>query len=98
MSRPAGAIALVDEGEDRNLALSAHLEELERLRLDALRPVENHHRRIGGRENPVGVLAEITVAWRVEQVEHVVPVVELERCRGDRDPALLFELHPVRGG
>ena len=38
------------------------------------------------------------MAGRVEQVHDAVPVRELEHGRGDRDAALLLELHPVRGG
>ena len=37
------------------------------------------------------------MAGCVEQVHDAVPVRELEHGRGDRDAALLLELHPVRG-
>ena len=46
----------------------------------------------------VGVLAEVLVAGRVEQVDHVVAVGHLHHARRDRDAALLFDLHPVAGG
>ena len=44
----AGAVPLVDEGDQRQPAGPAHLEQLERLRLDALGRVEHHDRAVGG--------------------------------------------------
>ena len=73
----------------------AHLEELDRLRLDALCRVDHHHRRIDGREHAVGVLGKILVSRRVEQVDRMAGVLELHHRRRDRDAALLFDLHPV---
>ena len=84
--------------EQRQLALAADLEQLERLGLDALGGVEHHHRGVGGGQHPVGVLGEVAVAGGVEQVDDAVAVGELQHGRGDRDAALLLELHPVGGG
>ena len=78
-------------------ALAAHVEQLERLGLDALGGVEHHHRGVGGGEHAVGVLGEVPVTRGVEQVDHVIAVRELQHGRRDRDAALLFEGHPVRG-
>ena len=47
-------------------------------------------------QRAVGVLAEILVARRVEQVEGAPPILEGHHRGGDRDPALLLDLHPVR--
>ena len=44
----AVAVHLVDEGEDRDAAQAADLEELARLRLDALGGVDQHHGAVGG--------------------------------------------------
>ncbi len=76
-------------------ARAADLEELQRLGLDALGGVEHHHHGIDSRQHAVGVLREVAVARRVEQVHDVVAVRELHHGRTDRDAALLFELHPV---
>ena len=81
----AGPVPLVDEGEQRQAPLAAHLEQLERLRLDALGRVEHHDRGVGGGEHPVGVLGEVAVAGGVEQVDDVVAVRELQHRRRDRD-------------
>ena len=85
----AGPVPLVDEGEQRQAAGPAHLEQLERLRLDALGRVEHHDRGVGGGQHPVGVLGEVAVARGVEQVERresrygncsTVEVIEMPRC------------------
>ena len=54
--------------------------------------------RVGGGERAVGVLAEVVVAGRVEQVDATARVLELQHARRDRDAALLLHLHPVAGG
>ena len=92
------AVHLVDEGEDRDAALAADVEQLARLRLDSIRRVDDHHGAVGGGEGAVGVLAEVLVAGRVQQVDLPPLVGKLEDGRGDRDAALLLHRHPVRGG
>ena len=92
----AGPVPLVDERDHRDAAGAADLEQLQRLRLHALGRVEQHDRAVDRGQHPVGVLGEVGVAGRVEQVDHVVAVVEPQRGRGDRDAALLLHLHPVR--
>ena len=92
------AVQLVDEGDDRDAAHAADLEELDRLRLDALDAVDEHDGRVGRRERAVGVLAEVVVAGRVEQVHAAARVLELQHAGGDGDAALALDLHPVAGG
>ncbi len=88
-------VQLVDEGQYWQPARPAHLEQLERLRLDPLGCVEHHHDAVDCEERPVGVFAEVLVAGRVEQ-RHVVPVeLELERGSADGDAPLLLHFHPV---
>ena len=89
-------IALVHEGENRNAAPLAHFKELARLRLDALTCVDDHDRGVDGGEHAIGVFAEILVARRIEEIDAVAVVVELQNRRRNRDAALLLELHPVR--
>ena len=59
--------------------------------------VEHHHDGVDAGEHAVRVLGEVLVAGRVEQVDDVVAVGELQHRRADRDAALALELHPVRG-
>ena len=89
-------IALVHEGENRNAAPLAHFKEFARLRLDALACVDDHDRGVDGGEHAIGVFAEILVAGRIEEIDAVAVVVELQNRRRNRDAALLLELHPVR--
>ena len=96
--RAAEAVQLVDEGRDRHAAHPTDLKELDRLRLDALDAVDEHDGRVRGGEGPVGVLAEVVVAGRVEQVHATARVLELQDAGGDRDAALALDLHPVAGG
>ena len=91
-----GTVVLVEERQHRQAAAPAHLEQLERLGLDALGAVEHHHHGVDAGEHPVGVLGEVLVAGRVEEVDHVVAVGELQHGRADRDAPLALQLHPVR--
>ena len=90
------AVQLVDEGDDRNVAQAADLEQLQRLRLDALGGVQHHDGAVGGGQGAIGVFREILVARRVQQVEHLAVVLERHDRGGDGDAALLLDLHPVR--
>jgi hypothetical protein len=94
----ARAVALVHEGEDRNPAFFADIEQLARSLLDSAAVVEEHDSAVGGDERAIGVLREILVAGRVEQVDVVSIVLELHHAGGNGDPALLLELHPVGSG
>jgi hypothetical protein len=96
--RPAFAVELVDEGQDRRVAQAADVQELDGLGFDAVHRVDHHHRRVDGGQGAVGVFGEVLVARRVEQVDHALAVGELHHRAGDRDAALLFQFHPVRGG
>ena len=89
-------VHLVDEGDDGDVAQAADLEQLQRLRLDALGGVEHHHRAVGGGQGAVGVLAEVLVAGRVQQVEEQVLMLEGHHRGGDRNAPLPLDLHPVR--
>ncbi len=94
---PPRPVHLVDEGEDRDAPHAAHLEQLAGLGFKALGGVLEHHRVVGGGQGAVGVLREVLVAGGVEQVDRAAVVVELQHGGGDRDAALLLQLHPVGG-
>src|SRR5262249_25503902 len=64
------AVHLVDEGEDGYVAQPADLEQLAGARLDALGGVDHHDGGIDRGERAVGVLGEVLVAGRIQQVEH----------------------------
>ena len=92
------AVHLVDEGDDRDVAQAADLEQLARARLDALGGVDHHHRRIDGGEGAVGVLGKVLVAGRVEQIEDAAGVFEGHDRGHDRNAALALDPHPVGAG
>ena len=89
------AVDLVDEGDDRDVAQPADLEELSGLALDALRRVDHHDGGIDRGQRAVGVLGEILVAGRVEEVEDEPVALEAHDGGGDRDAALALDRHPV---
>src|SRR5947209_333518 len=92
------AVELVDEGDDRHVAQAADLEQLAGLGLDPLGGVDDHDGRVHGGQGAVGVLAEVLVAGGVQQVEGAAFVLEGHHRGGDRDAALLLDLHPVGAG
>ena len=92
------AVHLVDEGDDRDVAQAADLEQLAGARLDALRGVDHHDGGIDRRQRPVGVLGEVLVARRVEEVEDATAVFEGHDRGHDRDAALALDAHPVGAG
>ena len=92
------AVHLVDEGEDRDVAQAADLEQLAGARLDALGGVDHHHRGVDRGQRAVGVLGEILVARRVQQVEHAAGVLEGHHRGHHGNAALALDAHPVRAG
>jgi hypothetical protein len=70
-------------------------EQLARLLLDTLPVVEQHDGAVRGDQRAVRILREVLVPGRVQQVDPVTVVVELQHARRDRDAALLLQLHPV---
>ena len=91
-------IELVDEADDRDMPHAADFEKFSRLRLDAFRAVEHHHRAVGRGERAVSVFAEVFVAGRVEKIETTTFVLELQNGRRDGDAARLLHGQPVGGG
>ena len=92
------AVHLVDEGDDRDVAQPADLEQLARARLDALGGVDHHDRGIDRGQRAIGVFGEVLVAGRVEQVEDAVGIFEGHHRGDDGNAALALDAHPVRTG
>ena len=92
----AFAIHLVAECQDRQIAQTADLEQLLGLALNAFGTIDHHDRGIHGSECPVGILREVLVARRVDQIEPKIFVFERHGRGGDRDAAILFHLHEIR--
>jgi len=73
------------------------VKELDGLRLNALCRVDEHHRAVRGDERAVGILGEVLVARRIQNIDVEAVVIELHDRRRDGNAALLFDLHPVGG-
>src|SRR5439155_2912008 len=76
----------------------APLEQLPGLLLDAARRVEHHDCAVDRGQRAIGVLAEILVAGRVQQIVDAAVMLEGHHRRADRDAALALDRHPVRAG
>ena len=80
--------------------VGGEVEVRQRLRLDALRGVDDEHGALAGRQRARHLVGEVDVARRVDEVERVLlavarPVEQAHRVRLDRDPALALEIHRV---
>ena len=96
VKRVAGlAVHLIDEGKNWDISHDADLEKLAGLRLYPFCRVDHHNSRIRRHQGAVGVLRKILMPRGVEDVDTEAVVIELHNRRGDRNPALLFNLHPV---
>ena len=79
LKRVAGlAVHLVDEGEDRDVAQRADLEQLDGLGLNALGGVNDHDGGVRRHQGAVGILTEVLVAGRVQNVDALALIVELQ--------------------
>ena len=94
----AVAITLIDEGEDRRATQLTDVEQLACALFDALAVIEQHDRAVRRDERAIRIFGEVFVARRIQQVQLVAEVLELQHGARHRDTALLLELHPVRGG
>ena len=95
-----GEIDLVDDGNDLEVVLEREIHIRDRLRLDALRRVDDENRSFACRKGAADLVGEVHMPGRVDEIEFVfLSVVRLvEHAHGmglDRDAAFLFEIHGV---
>ncbi len=93
-------VDLVDDRDDLEVVLDRQVRIGERLRLDALRSVDEQQRALARRQRPGHLVGKVDVPRRVDQVEDIhLPVVGLvgqpDRVRLDGDAALALEVHAV---
>ena len=94
----AFAVHLVAEGQDRQVAHPANLEQLPGLGFHALGTVDHHDGGIDGGEGAVGVFGKVAVTGGVDQIEPPLTVIVAHRGGGDGDAAFLFQLHVIGPG
>ena len=92
-------VDLVEDRDDREVLLQRQVEVRQRLRLDALRGVDEQDRALARLQRPAHLVGEVDVAGGVDQVQHVVGVTHPPRqphvLRLDGDAALALDVHAV---
>ena len=63
-----------------------------------LRAVDDHQRRVDRGQRAVGILGEVLVTGRVEQIDDAAIEGKLHHRGGNGDAALLLQAHPIGGG
>ena len=96
----AGQVDLVDHRHDLEAAVDREIGVGQRLRLDALRGVDEQQRAFAGGQRPRHLVREVDVAGRVDQVEDVGlavlgRVVQAHGVRLDGDAPLPLQVHAV---
>ncbi len=71
-----GQVDLVQHRDDVQVAVQRQIEVRKRLRLDALRGVDQQHRALARLQRPRHLVGEVDVARRVDQVKHVVSAID----------------------
>ena len=59
------------------MAHNANLEKLDRLRLDTLRTIDDHDRRIGCHQSTVGILREILMSRCIQDIDAKSLIIKL---------------------
>ena len=93
-------IDLVDHRHDRQTLFVGEVDVGHRLRLDALRRIDDEECAFTGRQAARNLVGEVHVTRRVEQVKRVLPAIfrriaHRHRMRLDRDSALPFQIHRI---
>ena len=94
-----GQVNLVEHGDDGQIMVDGHVQVGQRLRLDALRRVDEQHRALACGQRARHLIREIHVAGGVDHAERVLGALEGPRhahgLRFDGDAALLLDVHAV---
>ena len=96
----ARQVDLVDDGDDFESAVHREIGVRERLRLDALRRVDDKNRALASRERTRDLVVEVDVTGGVDQVEQVLVAVvgvvdDADGARLDGDASFALQLHIV---
>ena len=99
LGRGGGKVDLVDDRDDREVARHRQVRIGDRLRLHALRAVDDEHRTLARLERARDLVGEVDVARRVDEVELVLlalpGVAHGDGAGLDGDPALALKVHRV---
>ena len=94
-------VDLVQYRDDCEVAIQRQVQVGQRLRLDALRGVDQQHRALARLQRPRHLVGEVDVARGVDQMQDVIcrsPDIPRQPhvLRLDRDAAFAFDVHPVQ--
>ena len=90
-----GQVDLVERGDDREVVLHRLVAVRERLRLDALRRVDEQDHALARGEAAAHLVAEVDVAGRVDQVDDVAVPLQADVLGLDRDAPFALDVHRV---
>ena len=92
-------VDLVEHRDDGEVVVHRQVQIRQRLRLDALRGIDEQHRPLARLQRTAHLVGEVDVSGCVDQVDDVVLVTDLPRqpnvLRLDGDATLAFDIHPV---
>ena len=88
-------VHLIDEHDHRGLTHTADLHQLTGLRLHTLGNVDHDDDAIHRRQGAEGVLREVLVTRRIQDVDLMIRIIKRHHRRSDRDTTLFLNLHPV---
>ena len=96
----ARQVNLVDDRDNLEVVLERHVDVRERLRLDALRRIDDEQSALAGREAARDLIGEVDMARRIDEVELILLavlalVVQPHCLRLDGDAALALDVHVV---
>jgi hypothetical protein len=96
----AGKVDLVQHRDDFEPGIEREEQVRQRLRLDALRRVDDQDRSLAGGERTRNLVGEVDVSRRVDEVQLVLlpilrRVLHAHRVQLDRDPALTLQIERV---
>ena len=90
-----GQVDLVERGDDREVVFHRLVAVRQRLRLDALRRVDEEDHALARGQAAAHLVAEVDVAGRVDQVHDVAVPLEADVLRLDRDAPFPLDVHRV---
>ena len=88
-------VNFVDERKDGDTPFFTNAEELFRLRFDAFSNVNQHDGAVGCHERAVRIFTEVLMARRIEDIDMMTFIIELQNRAGNGNTTLFFDFHPV---
>lgn len=92
------AVHFVDEDDDGGIAHPTDFHQSLCLFFHAFHAVDDQDNTVNGSERAIGVLGEVFVSGRIQDVDPLFFVVECHHRGGHRDSPLFFNFHEIRGG